>query len=131
MKKYLLKPKFEDTFKCVFRDKEIVFVGENKLIQEVKKDLETYVYKGGITLSRGRDYPKELKDNIMAIVKKYHKDYKDIYDKCVKVEEDYSICAPEEEEELEELATKYQMEKNKMYEEKILKMFDEIIKEEK
>lgn len=131
MKKYLLKPKFEDTFKCVFRDKEIVFVGENKLIKEVKKDLETYVYKGGITLSRGREYPKELKDNIMAIIKKYHKDYKELYDKCVEIEDKYTNCSPEEEEELEELATKYQYEKNNFYDNKILKMFDEIIKEEK
>lgn len=131
MKKYLLKPKVEDTFKCIFRDKEIVFVGPNKLIQQVKKDLETYVYYGKINLSRGREYPQELKDNINLIIKKYHKDYKAIYDKCIDVEERYSKCSPEEEEDLEQEATEYQMEKNKMYEEKILKMFDDIIKEEK
>lgn len=131
MKKYLLKPKVEDTFRCVFRDKEVVFVGPNKLIQEVKKDLETYVYYGRINLSRGKDYPQELKDNIYLIIKKYHKDYKDIYDKCIDVEEKYSKCKPEEEEELEKEATEYQMEKNQMYEDKILKMFDELIKEEK
>lgn len=131
MKKYLLKPKAEDTFRCVFRDKEIIFVGENKLIQQVKKDLETYVYYGKMTLARSREYPQQLKDNINAIIKKYHKDYKEIYDKCLDVENRYSNCKPEEEEELEEEATKYQLEKNKMYEDKILKMFDEIIKEEK
>lgn len=131
MKKYLLKPKVEDTFKCVFRDKDIVFVGANKLIKEVKKDLETYVYYGRINLARGRAYPEELKNNINLIIKKYHKDYKAIYDKCNRIEEEYSICAPEEEEELEKLATKYQMEKNDMYENEILPMFDKLIKEEK
>lgn len=130
MKKYLLKPKAEDTFRCVFRDKEVVFTGPNKLIQQVKKDLETYVYYGRINLARGREYPIELRNNITAIIKAYHKPYKEIYDKCVDVEERYGNCSPEEEEELEKEALEYQLEKNKMYEDKILKMFDELIKEE-
>ena len=131
MKKYLLKPKAEDTFRCVFRDKEVVFVGPNKLIREVKKDLETYVYRGNISLARGKDYPKELKDNVNVIIRAYHKPYKEIYDKCLDVENRYAKCNPEEEEELEKEATKYQMEKNQMYEDKILVMFDKLIKEER
>lgn len=125
MKKYLLKPKITDTFSCVFKDKEINIVTENKIYKEIKKELETWVYYGYIKSGYRNSYPSEVVTVIQSIIDKYHTDYKEIYDRSIAIEKAYSEATEEEEPELEEQALAVQQEKNYMYYEQILKDFED------
>ena len=125
MKKYLLKPKITDTFSCVFKDKEINIVTENKIYKEIKKELETWVYYGYIKSGYRNAYPSEVVTVIQSIIDKYHNDYKEIYDRSITIEKAYSEATEEEEPELEEQALAVQQEKNYMYYEQILKDFED------
>lgn len=124
MKKYLLKPKITDTFSCMFMDKEINIVTENKVYKEIKKELETWVYYGRIKDYYRSNYSQEVINVLEDIIQKYHKNYKYIYDKSIEVEKAYSKASEEEEPELEERALAIQREKNDMYYGQILKDFD-------
>lgn len=125
MKKYLLKPKITDTFSCMFKDKEINIVTENKTYKEIKKELETWVYYGRIKGSY--KYTPEVTQVIEDIIKKYHKDYKDVYDYSLEIEKRYGEASEEEEPELEKTALEIQKMKNEIYYDYIIKEFEERI----
>lgn len=125
MKKYLLKPKVTDTFSCMFKDKEINIVTENKTYKEIKKELETWVYYGRI--KGPYKYTPEVTQVIEDIIKKYHKDYKDVYDYSIEIEKRYGEASEEEEPELEKTALEIQKMKNEIYYDYIIKEFEERI----
>ena len=125
MKKYLLKPKITDTFSCMFKDKEINIITENKTYKEIKKELETWVYYGRIKEPYKDKYEPEVKKVIEDIIKKYHKDYKDVYDYSIEIERKYGEASEEEEPELEKIALEIQKMKNEIYYDYIIKEFEE------
>lgn len=128
--RYRLKPKSQDIYSCVFKDKEVNIVTGNALKREINKELETWLTWGYIKSYYRSKYPQGLIDIIEGILKKYHKKYKGLWEQAQILEKKYAETDLEEMEEAYEMTmAQVQVEKNKLYEEVVLPEINKELKE--
>jgi hypothetical protein len=128
--RYRLKPKSQNIYACVFKDKEINVVTGNALKKEINKELETWLTWGYIKDYYKEKYSKELIEIIEGILKKYHKKYKGLWEQAQILEKKYAETDLEEMEEAYEMTmAQVQIEKNKLYEDTILPEINKELKD--